>query len=349
MIWYINDRSMIMDNEYKRSDRPEHNHMKKKRRIRKRAIAPLVLLVGLIALVFYVFFSYQSGLKIAEENGIEQETYEFNSEDNNDGKKNILVLGADREEDGAQRTDVIMLAQYDFMNKEMKLVSLMRDIYVDIPGFQSYKINSVYSLGGVELLRQTIEQNFGIKVEEYAVVDYQAFESVVDVINKDGVTIDVEKDMSEKIDADLKQGEQELHGKELLDYARFRQDEEGDFGRVRRQQQVVNALKDEALSLGNVLKLPKITGTAVGHVNTSMSNGELYRMMASFLVRSDKNIETLTVPVEHTYQFVDIPHAGNVIDLDFETNSQYIHDFLEGNLEDPEALDPDAEDPAAGE
>ncbi|GAB3060386.1 LCP family protein [Salinicoccus sesuvii] len=332
-----------MDNEYRRSDRPEHNQVKKKKRIRKRALIPIILLVSLIVLALYAFFSYQSGLGIAQENGVEQETYEFNSEDNNNGKKNILLLGADREEDGAQRTDVIMIAQYDFMNKEMKLVSLMRDIYVDIPGYQNYKINSVYSLGGVELLRQTIEQNFGIEVEEYAVIDYQAFESVVDVINKNGITIDVEKDMSEKIDADLKQGEQQLNGKDLLDYARFRQDEEGDFGRVRRQQQVINALKDEALSVGNVLKLPKITGTAVGHINTSMSNGELYRMMASFLVRSDKNIETLTLPIEHTYQFVDVPHAGNVIDLDFETNSQYVHDFLEGNLEDPEALEPEAE------
>ncbi|MFC3418279.1 LCP family protein [Salinicoccus hispanicus] len=338
-----------MDNEYRRSERPEHNNTKKKKRIRKRALIPLILLVVLIASVLYVFFSYQSGLKIAEENGVEQETFEFNSEDNNDGKKNILLLGADREVDGTQRTDVIMLAQYDFMNKEMKLVSLMRDIYVDIPGFQSYKINSVYSLGGAELLRQTIEQNFGIEVEEYAVVDYDAFESVVDVINKNGIPIDVEKDMSEKIDTELKQGEQQLGGTDLLAYARFRHDAEGDFGRVRRQQQVINALKDEALSVGNMLKLPKITGTAMGHVNTSMSDGELYRMMASFLVRSDKGIETLTVPVENTYQFVDVPHAGNVIDLDFETNSQYIHDFLEGNVEDTEALEPSAEDPAEGE
>ncbi|MCG1009175.1 LCP family protein [Salinicoccus sp. ID82-1] len=335
-----------MENEYRRSGRPEHNNIKKKKRMRKRTLIPLILLAVLIALVLYVFFSYQSGLKIAEENGVEQETFEFNGDDNNDGKKNILLLGADREVDGTQRTDVIMLAQYDFMNKEMKLVSLMRDIYVDIPGYQSYKINSVYSLGGVELLRQTIEQNFGIEVEEYAVVDYQAFESVVDVINRNGITIDVEKDMSAKIDTELKQGEQQLGGQDLLAYARFRHDAEGDFGRVRRQQQVINALKDEALSVGNIFKLPKIAGTAMGHVNTSMSNGEMYRMMASFLVRSDKNIETLTLPVENTYQFVDIPHAGNVIDLDFETNSQYLHDFLEGNVEDAEALEPSAEDPA---
>ncbi len=321
-----------MDNDYRRSVRTDEGV--KKRRLRKRTLIPLIIFIALIFIVLYIFFSYQSGLDIAKDNGVEQAAHEFDGDDNNDGKKTILLLGADREVDGAQRTDVIMLAQYDYMNKDMKLVSMMRDIYVDIPGFQSYKINAVYSLGGVELLRRTIKENFGIEVEEYAVVDYKAFESVVDVVNKNGVMVDVEKDMSEKIDVELKKGEQRLNGQELLEYARFRQDKEGDFGRVRRQQQVISALKDEVLTIGGVLKLPKIAGTGMGHVNTSMTDGEMYRMMASFLLRSDKEIDTLTVPVEGTYQFMDTSHAGNVIDLDFGANSQYMHEFLRNGAEE---------------
>lgn len=317
-----------MDNEYSRSERAAHTV--KKKRLRKRGLIPLIILLLLAGGALYIYFSYQSGLDIAKGNGVEQKAHEFNGVDDNDGKKNILLLGADREVDGSQRTDVIMIAQYDYMQKDMKLVSLMRDIYVDIPGYQNYKINSVYSLGGVELLRQTISQNFGIEVEEYAVVDYAAFESVVDVINKDGIPIDVEKDMSAKIDTELEKGPQRLGGSDLLAYARFRHDDEGDFGRVRRQQQVIDAVKDEAVSIGNILKLPKIAGTGMGHVNTSMSDGEMYRMMASFLLRGDKDIDTLTLPMENTYQFMDTPHAGNVIDLDFEANNQKLHDFLEG-------------------
>src|SRR5699024_9510162 len=323
---------MIMDNEYSRSERAAHTV--KKKRLRKRGLIPLIILLLLAGGALYIYFSYQSGLDIAKGNGVEQKAHEFNGVDDNDGKKNILILGADREVDGSQRTDVIMIAQYDYMQKDMKLVSLMRDIYVDIPGYQSYKINSVYSLGGVELLRQTISQNFGIEVEEYAVVDYAAFESVVDVINKDGIPIDVEKDMSAKIDTELEKGPQRLGGSDLLAYARFRHDAEGDFGRVRRQQQVIDAVKSEAVSIGNIFKLPKIAGTGMGHVNTSMSDGEMYRMMASFLVRGDKNIDTLTLPMEDTYQFMDTPHAGNVIDLDFEANNQELHDFLEGKPEE---------------
>lgn len=325
-----------MNNEYRRTTtgRADHKKTVTRKKLRKRTFIPLVLLVILIGSVLYIYFSFQSGLNIAEENGVEQETYEFNGADNNDGKKNMLLLGADREEDGAQRTDVIMIAQYDYMQKDLKMMSIMRDAFVEVPGHQPQKINSVYSLGGVELLRETLQLNFDIDVEDYAVVDYQAFESVVDVTNSNGIPIDVEKDMSAKIDTELKEGEQQLNGEDLLDYARFRHDEEGDFGRVRRQQQVISAVKDEVLSVGGFFRLPKIAGTGMGHVNTSLSDGEMYRMMASFLVRGDKDLQPMTVPLEHTWQFVDTPNNGSVIDMDFEKNAEAMRDFLEGNEEE---------------
>src|SRR5699024_10253886 len=108
----------------------------------------------------------------------------------------------------------------------------------------------------------------------------------------------------------------------------------GDFGRVRRQQQVIDAVQDEAVSFGSIFKLPKIAGTSMGYVNTTMSDRETYRMMASFLVRGDKNIETLTLPLADTYQFMDTRHAGNVIDLDFEPNNVDLHDLLGGDRDE---------------
>ncbi len=329
-----------MDNEYRRVNKND-NDKRKRFKLKKRAYIPIVLIILMVSAVLYIFLSYQSGLNTAKENGVEHEEMVFNSVDNHDGKKLFLLLGADREEDGATRTDVVMLGQYDYMQKDMKLVSIMRDVYVDIPGYQNYKINSVFSLGGVELLRQTISENFGVEVEDYVIVDYEAFESVVDAINKDGIMIDVEKDMSEKITTELFAGEQRLNGEDLLEYARFRQDAEGDFGRVRRQQQVITAVKDEVLSVGGILNLPHAMGTGMGYVNTSMSNAELYRMAASFLVRGDKGIDSLTLPVEGSYQFVDTPHAGNVIDLDFDRNREMLHRFLDDDLEEPGNLAPE--------
>lgn len=323
-----------MENEYKRVNR-DREVPRKKFKLRKRAYIPIVLIVLTLIAVLYIFVSYQSGLNTAREDGVDYEEMVFNGSDNNDGRKLFLLLGADREEDGATRTDVVMLGQYDYMEKDLKLVSIMRDVYVDIPGYQNYKINSVFSLGGVELLRQTVEENFGVQVEDYIIVDYQAFESVVDAINEDGIMIDVERDMSEKITTELFAGEQKLNGDELLEYARFRQDAEGDFGRVRRQQQVVSAVKDEVLTPRGIFNLPYAMGTGMGYVNTSMGDAELYRLAASFLVRGDKDIESLTLPVEGSYQFVDTPHAGNVIDLDFERNREVLHQFLNNELEAP--------------
>lgn len=320
-----------MDKEtMRRSDKIEYKTVKKTK-IRKRGIALLILLLLIIIIPIYIVFSYKSGLNTAKENGVETEPETFDAVDNNDGKKTMLIVGKDRMDEGAERTDVIMIAQYDYMTKEMKLVSLMRDIFVEIPGYQNYKINAVYSLGGMDLLREVILHNFGVEVEEYITVDYDAFTETVNVVNPDGIEIDVEKDMSEKIDTTLEKGVQRLNGKDLLAYARFRNDEEGDFGRVRRQQQVISALKDEIISVGGVVKLPKILGTGMGYVDTSMTNGEMYRMISSYLVRGNKDIDTLTLPLDNTYQFMDTSYTGNVIDMDFETNSNALQEFLEGS------------------
>lgn len=317
-----------MDKEtMRRTDKEEYSTVSKTR-IRKRGFIILGIFALFAIILIYIVFSFRSGLNIAKENGVENTGEEFNPIDNHDGKKTIMIIGKDRMDEGAERTDVIMLGQYDYMQKEMKLVSVMRDIYVDIPGYQSYKINAVYSLGGVELLREVIAYNFDINVEEYVTVDYDAFMETVNVVNPNGVTIDVEKDMSEKIDTELKQGEQQLNGKDLLAYARFRNDEEGDFGRVRRQQQVLSAIQDEIISVGGIVKLPKILGTGMGYVDTSMTNKEMYRMIMSFMIRGDKDIDTMSLPLDNTYHFMDTSHAGNVIDMDFETNSTALKEFL---------------------
>lgn len=84
---------------------------------------------------------------------------------------------------------------------------------------------------------------FGLPIHHYALIDFKNFESLVDILAPNGVEMDVEKDMSENIGVELKQGVHHLNGQELLGYARFRHDAEGDFGRVARQQKVIEALK----------------------------------------------------------------------------------------------------------
>src|SRR5690606_37550652 len=134
------------------------------------------------------------------------------------------------------RSDTMMLLSRNKETNEIKLVSFMRDIYADIPGYKSYKLNTAYYLGGVQLLKDTLNTMFDIPIHHYAIIDFESFESLIDILAPNGIEIEVEKDMSEQIGVTLTQGVHDLNGKELLGYARFRQDAEGDFGRVERQQ-----------------------------------------------------------------------------------------------------------------
>ncbi|TDM04193.1 LCP family protein [Macrococcus carouselicus] len=302
---------------------------KKKTRLRKLPFIILGFLLLCVLLGLWAKSSYESGIQFARDHGKQEKKYEFNGPIEKDGKVNVLILGQDRVVDGSARTDSIMVAQYDYLHKKMKMISVMRDIYAEIPGYQNYKINTAYTLGGPELLRQTLKKNLDIDLEYYAIIDFKGFEQMVDELSPDGVPINVEKDMSEKIGVELKKGQHNLSGKELLGYARFRNDEESDFGRVRRQQQVIKALQNEIISLSTAPKIPKLAGIARGYVDTNMTNGEIFKTGASFAIRGDKDIQTLVVPVKNSFTFQDIYGVGSVLDIDKEMNKKAIKEFLD--------------------
>jgi len=302
---------------------------KKRRRIRKLPFILFFIILVLLGCFLYIKMSYESGLKQAEKHAPKHEQYEFNSVNKKDGKIDILILGQDRAVDGSARTDSIMIGQYNYLNKKMKVISVMRDIYAEIPGYRNYKINTAFTLGGPDLLRQTIKQNLDIDIDHYAIVDFKGFSAMVDEISPNGLPIDVEKDMSEKIGVTLTKGKHNLNGKELLGYARFRNDAEADFGRVRRQQQVIRALKKEMVSLPVILKTPKLAGIARGYINTDMTDGEIFRTGTSFVIRGSKDPNTLVVPVKDSYTQMSYPEAGAVLEIDKEMNKAAIKKFLE--------------------
>ncbi|PNZ67568.1 LytR family transcriptional regulator [Staphylococcus croceilyticus] len=301
---------------------------RKKKRLRKLPFILLILLVILLAIVIYVIHSYRSGLNYAKEHAKDVKIHQFNGPVKNDGKISVLVLGADQANGGKSRSDSIMVVQYDYIHKKMKMMSVMRDIYAEIPGYQNYKINAAYSLGGPELLRQTLNKNLGINPEYYAVIDFTGFEKMIDELEPNGVPINVEKDMSENIGVSLKKGRHRLNGKELLGYARFRHDEEGDFGRVRRQQQVMQTLKQQLITPDSIVKLPKVAGILRGYVNTNIPNSAIFQTGINFGIRGDKDVQSLTVPVKNSYQNIDTNNDGSALDIDKEKNKQAIKEFF---------------------
>lgn len=303
---------------------------RKKRRFKKRSILYILLL---LMLVFgaYFFMQYQSGKKLAEDSDLPE--VEFNNDEDNEGFENILVLGVDSRGEENSRTDTMMLVSHNKETDDVKVVSFMRDIYAAIPGYQSYKLNTAYYLGGVDLLADTLRSMFGIEIQHYALVDFTSFETLVDIAAPGGVEIDVEKDMSELIGVSLTQGNQTLNGKELLGYARFRADNEGDFGRVRRQQQVIAALKEEMISISSVPKLPKLAGAAQGYVQTDMPMLDQVKMATDLATGGAGEVERLTIPVEGSYSYGRYPQAGSVLDINLEENRQALSEFLNQSLQ----------------
>lgn len=309
---------------------PLKRKRRRKRRFRLRGIV-FLLLIALMAIGVYAFIQFKSGVSLADNS--EQEPVSFDGDEANGDYENILVLGVDSRGEEQSRTDTMMLITHDKVNGEIKLTSFMRDIYADIPGYQSYKLNTAFYLGGVDLLAETLRDMFGVEIHHYALIDFSSFESLVDVAAPTGVEIDVEKAMSEKIGVSLTPGVQKLNGKELLGYARFRSDNEGDFGRVRRQQQVIAAMKDEMVSISSIPKFPKLAGALQSYVQTDMPMTGQVRLATQLATGGGGEVERLTLPVEDSYSYGNYSHAGSVLDIDVEQNRQALSEFLSQPLD----------------
>ncbi len=226
---------------------------------------------------------------------------------------NVALIGSDarsKEENG--RSDSLMIAQYNQKTKKAKLVSIMRDSYVDIPGHGQDKINA---------------ENFKFETPYYASITFQDFIDCVNELFPNGVDINAEKDL----DLDgvyIKKGEQTMDGNTLLQYARFREDAEGDFGRIRRQQQVIKAISKQLKDVTSILKLPKAIGQLLGSIKTNLPESVLIDCGIDFL-KDDKPIDTLSVPVEGSWNFNDYTPSGSVLELDLEKNQLAINQFLD--------------------
>ena len=194
---------------------------------------------------------------------------------------NVLLLGTDDgdsedfDKDVPKRTDAMLLVSFDPENSQVSVLSLPRDTRVTIPGRRGHdKINAAYAYGGVPLAKRTVANLLQVPVNHYMQVDWQGFIKVVDMLG--GVDLDVEQNMDYEdpyadLKIHLKKGKQHLNGEKAGEYVRFRHDEMGDIGRVERQQKFMKSLAKQAFTVGNMVKLPMIIGTASEYVKTDMT------------------------------------------------------------------------------
>ena len=210
---------------------------------------------------------------------------------------NILLLGSDSGpgRDGPGRSDSMVLMRTDPDAHRISMLSIPRDLRVEIPGQGVERINAAYAFGGPALAIRTVEDVTGLPVNHVVVVDFSAFGDLIDALG--GVTVDVPKRIvSNKFDCpyatkaqcdrwpgwQFREGEQQLDGARALVYSRIRENtldpSETDVTRGERQQQVVSAMTSKLVGLGGFLRLPFIGDDVAKPVATDLTTGELMRL-----------------------------------------------------------------------
>lgn len=243
---------------------------------------------------------------------------------------NVLFLGSDSRGEEQARTDTIMVGHYNLDTHDIKLISLMRDMYVSIPKHGQQKLNAAYSYGETDLLRETIKKNFGLEIHYFAEVDFKGFEKAVDILAPNGIEVDVPYEMSDGIGMTLEKGKQKLNGKEVLGYVRFRQDRLSDFGRVQRQQEIISKLKEEAVNLHNVAKLPKLLKISNTYIDTNIDTSTLLAIGKDMLTNKTGDIETLRIPEDGSFENKRYEDVGEVLVVDLDQNKEAVENFLKG-------------------
>ncbi len=187
---------------------------------------------------------------------------------------NILLLGVDQRADEPSRADTIIIVSINHLTEELALISIPRDSRVAIPGHGLDKINHAMQFGGVALLKTTIEQLLEVPIHHYLYTKLIGFEQMIDAIG--GIDLVAEREI---IGADgrpiVEKGHQHLNGKQALTYVRFRSDAEGDFGRMRRQQQVVKAIIQRIGQVESIARFPFLLEQLGRHLRTDMSAATL--------------------------------------------------------------------------
>ena len=219
------------------------------------------------------------------------------------GKKNIVVMGVDSrpKDDDTGRSDTLFVVMLDPKHQDTSVLSIPRDTRVRIKGHGWDKINHAFAYGGHKLTQDTVEEFLGIQVDHYVQVDFQGFQGLVDAIG--GIDLNVEKrmyyhDSWDGFEVNLRPGMQHLNGKTALQYVRYR-DEEGDIGRIGRQQKFLRAVYDKVLSPAIIPKLPAFLKQVNSMVKTDMSVSELVELaqaMKSLMGSGDKGLHMAMVP-----------------------------------------------------
>lgn len=346
------EESELLDETYERYGRkPEEAKVKTKpvkkapqKKRRKSFLWRLLRLVIVLAAVMLIGLYLVVGLIYEKMNYMTVDSVKSASY-KEDGVINVLLIGNDSRENGEDgRSDAMILLSISNKTKTIQMTSLLRDMYVDIPGHDGNRLNAAYAFGGPELLMETIEQNLGISVNRYVLVNFEAFANLVDAVG--GVDLELTNDEVQYVNGYLVEynvltgkpegtdylnaslsGMIHLNGPQALAYSRNRYIGT-DFGRTERQRKVLSAVIQNLPKA--VLKNPmKLVDGLLPNLTTNLTKGECYllSLQAGKILAYD--MVQGSVPVEGSYQNATIRGMA-VLQVDFEKNREYLRSSIYG-------------------
>ena len=261
----------------------------------------IAIIAAIILTLSYVVYEYFTGGSIF--GGVSLDS--LSRADRLALKTNIVVMGVDERDEDAGRSDTLFVVMLDPKSNNISLLSIPRDTMVKIPDRGWDKINHAFAFGGHKLTQQTVEEFLGIQINNYVVVDFKGFKGLVDAIG--GIDINVEKDMYyedpyDNLVIDLQQGRQHLDGAKAIQYVRYR-DEEGDIGRIKRQQHFMAAIYEKITSTEILTKVPGLVKELVTMIKTDIPVTDMIKLAKAMnkTMKDEKGLNMAMVPGEPVY------------------------------------------------
>lgn len=346
----------------------EEDETKPKRE--KKSWKKVFLIIAIIAVMLlggFFVYSYYLLDKIDHDNGKEQLEDEYFEQDENAenleemnpedvvwGERvqarheadviNILLVGEEAINDGENRgrTDSIMIATIHVKEKSMKLTSVMRDLYVQIPGYSDNKINAAYHIGGMPLLVKTVNQNFDLQLDGYVKVDFTSFESVIDALG--GVEITLTQKEADYLNStnyisnpkyrNVLAGRQVLNGNQALGYARIRyvatETEANDFGRTLRQRNLLMAIFEKYKSK-SVVEILVLLPDILELITTDMTKMTMVEYLYLAVTLKPEELRTMRIPIDNGYHAARIRGMAVLVPDTLDQNVEALHAFLFGS------------------
>lgn len=246
---------------------------------------------------------------------------------------NILLIGQDRREDEErQRSDSMIICTLSKNSDKILLTSLMRDLYVDIPGYGENRLNAAYALGGMELLDETIEQNFGINIDGNVGVDFDGFISAISVIGN--LDIELRQEEADKINenipnpGNLVEGINSMNPEQLLDYARLRKVGNKDYERTERQRKVLMKAFEKVKDSG-LAEMVKLFNKVYPYLEIDMEYKDILTCISYVVFKDIDEIDSQRVPIDNAFKDEKI-RGMQVLVPDLELNRQYLYETIYG-------------------